>query len=265
MKLTVLLQCSVSARDRFMARSLCSWCFVSACAIVCKGLRLIALLYWRIRIFQTINMDHLCPATGTTQLKEQHTISHKPIKGNTSNSLGFPIKLLQPISPLRTLVSPSGMDRNQRWEVNKCPLKNIGSLVKTHSHSRAATLHMSTHSLPISFTLVPPSCLMKKRGLQSQQAKHRSVLPECCFPFGQTSHCPPSNVIRFHYNSHSMNELPTANNNTQVRGRRAGPLRDPLWTKLDCLYGPQMFEKWRKTMEQKINTLKPQWWLHLVN
>lgn len=39
----------------------------------------------------------------------------------------------------------------------------------------------------------------------------------------------------------------------------------PLWTKLDCQYGPQTLEMKRKTMGQKINAAMPEQWLLLVN
>lgn len=95
-----------------------------------------------------------------------------------------PIKTFKTnLPPLRTLVSPCGMARNQQWEINKWPLKNIAPRVKTHIHSRAAPVHMSTHSLPISSALFAKTLLSNEVvGLRSHRAKRSSVIPECCFP-----------------------------------------------------------------------------------
>lgn len=163
------------------------------------------------------------------------------------------------------------MARNQQWEINKWPLRNIGPLVKTHIHSRAATVHMSTHSLPISSALFAKTLLSNEaEGLQSHRARQSSVIPECCFPSGQPG--PLSKVILTNQDSlqHQIYEWTAhCKRNPQLThnypGEEIGLPGTPLWTKLDCQYGPQTFEKSRKTMEQKINTPKPQWWLHLVN
>lgn len=47
----------------------------------------------------------------------------------------FPLKPVKLASPLRTPVSPCGMARNQQWEINKWPLKNITALVRIHLRS----------------------------------------------------------------------------------------------------------------------------------
>lgn len=110
-------------------------------------------------------------------------------------TIGFSIKTFE-TNLQRTLVSPRGMARNQQWGINKWPLKNIGPLVRTHIQSRAATVHMSTHSLPISSALFAKTLPSNEgEGLQSHRAKQSSVIPECCFPSGQPGHCPPSKVI----------------------------------------------------------------------
>lgn len=43
-----------------------------------------------------------------------------------------------------------------------------------------------------------------------------------------------------------------------------GPTAPSAKTKLDCQYGLQTFEKWRKPMGWKRNAPAPQWYLHFI-
>lgn len=185
-------------------------------------------------------------------------------------TIGLSIKTFETnLPPLRTLVSPRGMARNQQWAINKWPLKNIGPLVKTHIHSRAATVHVSTHSLPISSALFAKTLLSNEvEGLQS----HRDPA-QLCHRWVLFSLRTAQSAIEGNTHQSGFITTPTLWMNCPAQAKAAhncpgeeiGLPGTPLQTKLDCQYGPQTFEKSRKTMEQKINTPKPQWWLHLVN